>query len=304
MTPSVSPRRSSWLAIEWADIYIALRAMTVPRTPADATTAAPERQVAQRLAKGQISTARWQQTRWCVVRVPTTAWTHRAGVDGARVLTEFVDGCTQDWANCQYRWEALCEQLQTTNTVTIVDADTNLTFRTTGRLWVPFFGEMNLPDGEIATAPLDDATEGHITFPGTFWFADTQIRDLRMDFERGRCVRVRARQGQAFVEQLVAADEGASIVGELGIGTNPHMQTMTGDLFLDEKILGTAHIAMGRAYPQCGGTNRSSIHWDIVKDLRHPSAMLLVDDTPLIKAGQITGPLAAATTTASHERRQ
>jgi aminopeptidase len=31
---------------------------------------------------------------------------------------------------------------------------------------------------------------------------------------------------------------------------------------------GTIHIALGRAYPDTGGTNESTVHWDIVKDLR------------------------------------
>ena len=69
-------------------------------------------------------------------------------------------------------------------------------------------------------------------------------------------------------ETIVATDDGASRVGEYGIGVNRHIQSWTGDLFFDEKIVGTTHIALGRAYPECGGVNQSAIHWDIVKDLR------------------------------------
>ena len=36
----------------------------------------------------------------------------------------------------------------------------------------------------------------------------------------------------------------------------------------DEKIDGTVHLALGNSYSFTGGTNVSSIHWDIVKDLR------------------------------------
>ena len=36
----------------------------------------------------------------------------------------------------------------------------------------------------------------------------------------------------------------------------------------DEKIDGTVHLAVGNSYTFTGGTNESSIHWDIVKDLR------------------------------------
>ena len=36
----------------------------------------------------------------------------------------------------------------------------------------------------------------------------------------------------------------------------------------DEKINGTVHLAIGRGFPNLGGTNVSAIHWDIVKDVR------------------------------------
>jgi aminopeptidase len=34
---------------------------------------------------------------------------------------------------------------------------------------------------------------------------------------------------------------------------------------------GTIHMAVGRSYPQSGGKNLSSIHWDIICDLREDS---------------------------------
>jgi aminopeptidase len=37
---------------------------------------------------------------------------------------------------------------------------------------------------------------------------------------------------------------------------------------LDEKIGGTVHLALGRSYPETGGNNDSSVHWDLVCDLR------------------------------------
>ena len=37
---------------------------------------------------------------------------------------------------------------------------------------------------------------------------------------------------------------------------------------LDEKMGGTIHLALGASYPKVGGTNVSSLHWDLIKDLR------------------------------------
>ena len=51
------------------------------------------------------------------------------------------------------------------------------------------------------------------------------------------------------------------------------------------------HIALGRAYPECGGVNRSALHWDVVKDLRGagglPRGSFRVDDEWLIRDGVV-----------------
>ena len=124
------------------------------------------------------------------------------------------------------------------------------------------------------------------------------MRDLELDLDGGLIVAERAAQGVGFVHELLDADEGARRVGELGIGTNAALTTATGDLLIDEKILGTVHIAPGRAYPECGGVNRSSLHWDIVKDLRGaggaPRGSLRVGDDWLVRDGVVQPVLRAA----------
>jgi len=39
-------------------------------------------------------------------------------------------------------------------------------------------------------------------------------------------------------------------------------------MLFDEKIGGTIHLAVGAAYPECGGENVSSIHWDMLCDMK------------------------------------
>ena len=75
-------------------------------------------------------------------------------------------------------------------------------------------------------------------------------------------------------------DDGARYLGELGIGTNPGIDRATGSTLLDEKIAGTVHLALGRSYPETGGTNTSGLHWDLICDLR-AGGRLTVDDEPL-----------------------
>lgn len=42
-----------------------------------------------------------------------------------------------------------------------------------------------------------------------------------------------------------------------------------GNVYFDEKIDGSVHIALGFGFADLGGTNESAIHWDLVKDLRN-----------------------------------
>jgi aminopeptidase len=269
-------------SMEWADVHVSFRAMTPPvDEPAD-----PARLAAQRQGKGRVSTLRWRNTRWALVRVPTPGWSELIGADHETLLQEFFDGCLTDWDNYRDRWQRLADRLTSEEVAHISSDDTNLLLPVRGRRWVAFAGANNFPDGEIATAPVETAVEGYITFPGRFWFAGAAFTDLRLEFTAGEVTRVDATEGAEVARKLLTMDAGALRVGELGVGLNPMVRTMTGDLLIDEKILGTVHIALGRAYPECDGVNESALHWDIVKDLRTPSGNLTVGQVEIIRAGE------------------
>jgi aminopeptidase len=217
-------------SMQWADVHVSFRPMAVP-VPGLVDA---ERLALQRRGKGQVSTLRWQQTRWALVRVPTPGWAALIGCDYEDLLDQFFAGCIDDWAAKRVTWEAVAAELGTSDTVRILAPDTDLTLAVGGRTWVVFAGEANLPDGEIATAPLETGVHGHITFPGLFWFAGAEVQDLRLEFTEGVVTGVSARRGEALVRELLATDPGSSRVGELGIGTNAAVRTVTGDLLGEE----------------------------------------------------------------------
>src|SRR5213076_2400647 len=67
---------------------------------------------------------------------------------------------------------------------------------------------------------------------------------------------------------MIAVDDGARRAGEFAFGLNPAVGVFTRNILFDEKIGGTVHLALGTAYPESGGTNRSALHWDMICDLR------------------------------------
>ena len=79
---------------------------------------------------------------------------------------------------------------------------------------------------------------------------------------------------------MLATDDGARVLGELGIGTNFGVDRAIGSILVDEKMGGTVHLALGRSYPETGGTNESAIHWDMICDLRD-GGRLTADGEPV-----------------------
>ncbi len=267
----------------WADVYFGLRAVHNPYEHADI----PDELLAvHQSAMGKISTMRWQQTRWCLVRVPTPALAQQAETRISALIDMFFDACLLDWEAESRAWHAMASRFEGASTVRIQGEGTDLSFSVRGRHWVVLDGKLNMPDGEIFTAPVNATLNGEITFELPAVYGGRSMEGIRLRWEEGRLVEATSRTNAAYLQQIVRSDAGASRLGEFGVGTNPAVTHYCKDSLLDEKIAGTIHVALGRAYPQSGGENDSAIHWDLVKDLRRGGQVLL-DGQVVLEDGQI-----------------
>ena len=84
---------------------------------------------------------------------------------------------------------------------------------------------------------------------------------------------------------MLDADARSRYLGEFAFGTNFGIDRFTGSILFDEKIGGTVHVALGAGYPDTGSVNKSSIHWDMICDMRHDSE-IYVDGELFYKDGQ------------------
>ena len=189
-------------------------------------------------------------------------------------------------------WRALAEaqarfieRLERAREVRIRTEGTDLKMRVDGRRWVNSDGRSNFPSGEVYTGPIEDSVEGEVRFDLPALAGGRWVRGVRLVFRAGEVVEASAEEGGDYLEAMLATDEGARRVGELGIGTNFGVDRPTGLVLLDEKIGGTVHLALGQAYPATGGRNRSAIHWDLVVDLRK-GGELLVDGEVIQRDGR------------------
>lgn len=269
--------------MDWADVYFGLRGANALGDMSDIPAAALS---ANQAAQGAISAQRWQKTRWCLVRVPDETLARQAGVDLAALQEMFFAGCLLDYEAEAADWRATAEKLRGAQTVRIRAGDeTDLSFSVARRGWVVCDGKINLPDGEIYTAPITDTVEGviHFDLPGVL--GGVAMRDIRLEWRAGELVAASAASNEAYLRRILRTDAGSSRLGEFAFGLNRHINRFCGDILYDEKIGGTVHVALGRAYPDCGGVNRSSIHWDLVKDLRAGGAVF-IDDNPVLIDGK------------------
>jgi aminopeptidase len=271
----VSPARAD--DIETVDVRIVVEAFanTKRLSNIDPTRLARWERATEGLRNRYLERAANGELRWVLTQFPTEA----AAQDAEMSLTQYEDfvygaGFLDDpdpvgrWREFGGRIDAVADFLSTKDELRIVAEDTDLTFRTAGRVWLRAKGQENFPDGEVFTAPLETSVEGEIRFTYPAVFRAREVHDVRLRFEAGEVVAFSAARGYDFLEQMIGLDEGARRVGEFAFGLNDAVTSFSRNILYDEKIGGTVHLALGTAYPESGGLNRSALHWDMICDLR------------------------------------
>ncbi len=139
----------------------------------------------------------------------------------------------------------------------------------------------NLPSGESFLMPEEGKAEGIFIVDGSFAsVGKIYTEPIKITVENGYAVKI---EGAEEAERLNAALEPlgkeAFNVAELGIGTNDQA-IVTGEILEDEKVMGTAHIALGNNISM-GGTCNVGVHVDGV--FLNPTVK--IDDTVVLDNG-------------------
>jgi len=205
---------------------------------------------------------------WVSCQFPTPALAQEAGMSVADFERFFYGAVLRDWDAEAEKMKRLLERFDAADTVRIVGEDTDLTLSLAGRNGEMDEGKVNMPGGEFFFAPVEDSAEGTILFDLPTDFEGDPVDRIRMRFSKGRAEEASAERGEETLLAALAIDDGARFVGELGIGCNEGITRPARNVLFDEKMAGTIHMAIGASYTHIGGKNKSSLHWDLVKDLR------------------------------------
>jgi aminopeptidase len=263
------------------------------------TSADPKRQAIASRATGRLTRRMTERAaagelRWSLTQFPCNA----SAQDAEMSLEEYEDfvlrAClvhlkdpVAAWRGVRRRQAKLCKFLGEQKTIRVVKDGTDISMNVAGRVWINSDGKRNMPSGEVYTGPVEDSVEGTIAFSFPACRDGREVHDVRLTFKKGRVVQATASKGADYLAAMLDTDDGARRVGEFAFGTNYSVERFTKNTLFDEKIGGTIHLALGAAYPESKGKNKSSIHWDMVADMR-PGGTIYADGKVIYKDGKFT----------------
>lgn len=204
------------------------------------------------------------KTKWCILRYPTTGLAQQAGMSSEAFEDLFFQVCNLDYARMDRAMDALVHRMEATDRVKITGPGTELEFSIKGISAVKCSGKMNLPDGEVFTAPVKTSVNGLLSYNVPAVYQGTSFHNIRFRFENGKIVEAVAEGANERLNEILNTDEGARYLGEFSFGVNPYLKRPMQDALFDEKIDGSLHITPGSAYDEADNGNRSAVHWDLV----------------------------------------
>jgi aminopeptidase len=169
--------------------------------------------------------------------------------------------------------------------VVVKGPDVDLSLSIDGRTFINADGENNMPSGEIFTSPVEDSANGWIKFTYPAIMSGREMEGVELEFKDGKVVTAKAEKNEDFLLAMLDTDENARFLGEFAIGTNYGITKFTKSILFDEKLGGTMHLAVGAGFPESGSKNQSSIHMDMICDMRKDSE-ITIDGELFYKDGE------------------
>jgi len=203
------------------------------------------------------------KTKWVILRYPNYSMAQAASMSTEGFEDFYFNVCNLDYSKMSIAMDSLVRIMEKTDKVRITGKDTNLSFSIKGLPAIKCDGKLNIPDGEVYSAPVKDSVNGYITYNTPAVYQGTTYENIRLEFKDGKIVNAASNDTEK-INKIFNTDEGARYVGEFAIGVNPYILDPMKDTLFDEKIAGSIHFTPGSSYDDCYNGNKSAIHWDLV----------------------------------------
>jgi aminopeptidase len=209
------------------------------------------------------SIQRVKHTKWCVLRYPNSSMAQLAGMSNDEFEDFYFKVCNLDYSKMSVGMDSLVTVMNKTKRVKLTGRDTDISFSIEGLPAIKCDGKMNIPDGEVFTAPVKNSVNGVITYNTPSVYNGTTFENIRLEFENGKIVKATSNETEKM-NKIFDTDAGARYIGEFSLGLNPYIDKPMKDTLFDEKIRGSIHFTPGSSYDECDNGNKSAVHWDLV----------------------------------------
>ena len=239
------------------------------------------------------SEIRVPQTKWCVLRYPNAAFAAMSKMALEDFEDFYFDACLVDYVKMGQAMKPLKKLMDKTKKVRIVAPGTEVEFSIAGIKSIICDGQMNIPDGEVYTAPVKDSINGVIQFNTDTTYMGTVFSNIRLVFKDGKIIEGHSMINDDKCQKILNIDEGSRYMGEFALGVNPFVTQPMLDILFDEKISGSFHMAIGNSYEdETNNGNKSAIHWDLVQmqDAEHGGGEIFFDEVLVRKNGRFVLP--------------
>lgn len=234
---------------------------------------------------------RVKKTKWVVMRYPNPSMAQLSNTSTDAFEEFYFNVCNLDYSKMDKAMNPLKELMEKTDKVHIVGNGTDLTFSIKDIPAIKCAGEMNIPDGEIFTAPVKDSINGTLQYNTPAVYQGFTYENIKLTFKKGKIIEATANDTER-INKVFNTDEGARFIGEFAIGVNPYIIDPMKDTLFDEKIMGSFHFTPGNAYDEAFNGNISSIHWDLVciQTPEYGGGEMYFDDVLIRKDGRFVLP--------------
>ena len=199
---------------------------------------------------------------WTLCTFPTDELAKRAGLSLSQYTQQIIKACFLDEKDPVKKWEqikkdstAIKKWLNSLPIKTIRVETNNMDLEVLYGEKRRFLGVSghNVPSFEIFTSPDWRGTRGEYYANLPSYRSGNYVEGIRLEFKKGRAVKISAKKGADFVKKMLNMDKNACQIGEFSLTDKrfSKIDRFMADILFDENFggnFGNCHIAVGAAY--------------------------------------------------------
>ena len=146
--------------------------------------------------------------KWVVLRYPTSSMAQLAKMSTEAFEDFYFDVCNLDYSKMDAAMDSLADLMNRTDRVRLTGEGTDLTFSIKDIPAVKCAGRLNIPDGEVYSAPVKDSVNGVISYNTPSPYNGFTFENVKLTFKDGKIVEAEANDSDR-INKIFDTDEGA-----------------------------------------------------------------------------------------------